>query len=54
MSKYRNVARIFIVDELEELCAALADGTVEEQQIAEKFKDLIKSLREYYDRQGRL
>ena len=54
MLKYQNAARIFIVDELEELCAALADGTIEEQQIAKKLEDLIKSLREYYNHQGRI
>ena len=50
--KYKAASAGFILNEIEELCAALADGTIEEQQISEEFKDLARLLQEYYNRQG--
>lgn len=50
--KYKKASAGLILNEIEELCAALADGTMEEQQISEEFKDLARLLREYYNRQG--
>ena len=50
--KYNEASAELILYEMEELCSALEEGSVEERYLAKEFKELIWKLERYYKGQG--